>query len=469
VPGGLLILLVVAFVVAAERARGVEVCFPPAGFIRSIQGQVDLKRAGGEWRPAALDDPLCPGDLIRVGERSRALTVFANMVQRIDQNTTLSLTRVAKDERSLIELITGAVYFFSRKPRVLAVDTPYVNAAVEGTEFLVQVEPGRTTIILFQGTLVARNDYGELTLTDGQALVAEAGAAPRREIVIRPRDAVTWALYYPFILPALADRSGAAAEALPEPLGGAVALAARGETAAAFARFEAIPEAERGVDFYLYRAATLLSVGRVDDASADIDRALALDPDASLAYALRAVIALARNEREAGLDDARRAVALAPRSAAVKIALSYAEQAHFRIREARDVLGEAVEDEPGNALAWARLSEVWLMLGDRRRSRDAAERAEELAPELERVRRCAASPPSPPSTRGGRRRRSSGRSASTRRARCRGSASASPGFARAISKRGVRTSSLPSASTPTTRCCAPISARPTSTSGPPTL
>ena len=79
-PGGLLILLVVAFVVAAERARGVEVCFPPAGFIRSIQGQVDLKRAGGEWRPAALDDPLCPGDLIRVGERSRALTVFANMV-----------------------------------------------------------------------------------------------------------------------------------------------------------------------------------------------------------------------------------------------------------------------------------------------------------------------------------------------------------------------------------------------------
>ncbi len=383
--GSLLILLVLALVVVSGRARGLETCFPPAGFIRSIQGQVDLKRAGGEWRPAALDDPLCAGDLIRVGERSRAETIFANMVQRLDQNTTLSLTRAAKDGRSLLDLREGVAYLFARRPRALDMQTPAVNAAVEGTEFLVQVEPGRTTITVFQGTVVAHNDQGELTLAGGQTLVAEAGAPPRSEIVIRPRDAVAWALYYPFILPVLADRSGAAAEALPEPLGGAVGLAARGDIAAAFARFEAIPEAERGVEFYLYRAAVLLSVGRVDDARADIDQALIRDPDASLAYALRAVIAIARNEREAGLDDARRAVALAPRSAAAKIALSYAEQAQFRIPEARAVLEEAVEDEPDNALAWARLAEVWLMLGHRSRAREAAERAEELAPELERV------------------------------------------------------------------------------------
>src|SRR5574338_18539 len=105
--GSLLILVILALVAASGRARALETCFPPAGFIRSLQGQVDLKRAGGEWRPAALDDPLCPGDVIRVGERSRAETIFANMVQRIDQNTTLSLTRAAKDGRSLLDLIAG--------------------------------------------------------------------------------------------------------------------------------------------------------------------------------------------------------------------------------------------------------------------------------------------------------------------------------------------------------------------------
>ena len=285
----------------------------------------------------------------------------------------------------MVGLIEGAVYFFSRKPRVLEVDTPFFDAAVEGTEFLVRVEAQRALLTVFYGRITARNAQGELTVTGGQTLVAEAGQAPAPYVLVRPRDAVQWALFYPIILLPLADRSGAAAREIAGPLGEAVELASRGEFTATFARFHSIPEAERGPEFYLYRAATLLSVGRVEEARADIDQALAHDPTDGRAYALSAVIAVAQNERDRGLEDAERGVELSPRSAAAGIALSYAEQARFRIEAARDTMQQAVQDEPDNALAWARLSELWLMQGYRDRALKAARKARRLARELERV------------------------------------------------------------------------------------
>src|SRR5512132_1100300 len=384
-------LFLAAFVVAAVAmptstpARAVDGCFPPAGYMRSVQGQVEIKRGAVDWRPAALDEPLCAGDLIRVGDRSRALAAIANLTQRIDQNTTLSLTYVPEDKPLVVGLLEGAVYFFSRKPRILEVDTPFFDAAVEGTEFLVRVEPQRALLTVFDGKITTRNAQGELTVANGQSLVAEAGQAPTPYVLVRPRDAVQWALFYPIILFPLADRSGAAAREIAGPLGEAVELASRGEFTAAFARFEAIPDLDRGPEFYLYRAATLLSVGRIDGARADIDQALARDPTDGRAYALSAVIAVAQNERDRALADAGRGVELSPRSAAARIALSYAEQARFRVEAARATMSQAVQDEPENALAWARLSELWLMQGYRGRALKAARKARRLAPELERT------------------------------------------------------------------------------------
>src|SRR5512132_1649100 len=384
-------LFLAAFVVAAVAmptstpARAVDGCFPPAGYMRSVQGQVEIKRGAVDWRPAALDEPLCAGDLIRVGDRSRALAAIANLTQRIDQNTTLSLTYVPEDKPAVVGVTEGAVYFFSRKPRILEVDTPFFDAAVEGTEFLVRVEAGRALLTVFDGRITARNPQGELTVANGQSLSAEVGQAPAPYVLVRPRDAVQWALFYPVILLPLADRSGTAARDIAGPLGQAVVLASRGEFAAAFARFEAIPDLDRGAEFHLYRAATLLSVGRVEDARADIDQALLRDPADGRAYALSAVIAVAQNERERALADGERGVELSPRSAAARIALSYAEQARFRIEQARATMSQAVADEPDNALAWARLSELWLMQGYRGRALKAAKTARKLAPELERT------------------------------------------------------------------------------------
>ena len=229
-----------------------------------------------------------------------------------------------------------------------------------------------------------QNPQGELRVASGQAAAIPAGAAPAPMIVARPRDAVAWALYYPPILAELAG-GGAPPRPLPPGLQAAIERVAANDYAGALAALEAVPEAARDARYYTYRAGVLLNVGRVDEAAAAIQRALALDPNAGEALAQRAIIQVVQNRKADALADARRAVELRPDFSAARIALSYALQANFQLEEARAVLREAVERKPEDALAWARLAELEQMFGELGASRDAAERAVALAPELART------------------------------------------------------------------------------------
>jgi tetratricopeptide (TPR) repeat protein len=371
----------------AADAGAAEVCDQPIGLIVSIHGQTEIRAAGrGDWRVARLNEPLCAGVTIRVGNRSRAEVALTNQPKiRIDQNSTLTLVQAPEDRPSLLELLAGSLYLFSRQPRALEIDTPFINAAVEGTEFVVQVEPAKALVTVFEGTVRARNAEGEILVASGHSTVAEAGKAPVPYLLLRLKEQVQWAIYFPQTLVQLADRSASAAGALPPLLAAAVGAAARGDPGAAFAGFERVPEAARDVDFYVYRAAVLVSVGRADEADQDLAQALTKHPDDGRALGLRAIMALARNQPAEALADAERAVTANPDVAAAWIALSYAEQARFRLDKARQAAEQAVAVEPDNGLAWARLAELRLASGDRRGAREAARRARELAPALERV------------------------------------------------------------------------------------
>jgi tetratricopeptide (TPR) repeat protein len=363
-----------------------ERCEPAAARIVSLQGAVEVQLAGTNvWTPATLGDALCLGDALRVGRASRAALALANdSTLRLDERTTLQLRGVAEERRSLLDLILGSVYFFSHRPRALEVDTPFVNAAAEGTEFLVRVGADRAEVVMLDGRVLLRNAQGELRVASGDAALIPEGEAPRPMVVARPRDAVAWALYYPPILSELAGR-GAGARPLPPGLQTAVERVAANDYAGALDALDAVPEAARDARYHTYRAGVLLNVGRVEEAAAAIDTALALDPDAGDALAQRAIIHVVQNRGAEALADARRALELSPDSAAAAIALSYALQAAFQLEEAREVLRTAVERNPEDALAWARLSELEQMFGDLRASRNAAEQAVALAPDLART------------------------------------------------------------------------------------
>ena len=311
---------------------------------------------------AELNVALCAGDTIRTYERSRAALLLSNETTlRLDQRTTLTLAAPDEDKTSLLDMAKGALHVITRTSRPFKVRTPFVNANVEGTEFLVTVGEESASVEVYEGQVTADNERGSVALTDGERAIAAKNSAPRKEIVVRPKDAVQWTLYVPAIFDV---RPGVGVPGAP------------GESAAR----------EKGgqadAQLLINRAGLLLLVGRLDEAKPAIERALALDPRNSDAYSLRAVIAVVENDREEALKLANTAVELNPASPAARIALSYAQQADFKIEQALATVQKAVDLDAQNALAWARLAELEMSAGHLDRALEAAKRAAELNPEL---------------------------------------------------------------------------------------
>jgi Tfp pilus assembly protein PilF len=330
-----------------------EPCENWVGKIVSVQGSVEARKVSKtHWDPVRLNDTYCIGDMIRVQKNSRAALVLINgATLRLDQGSTIIFSRIEKKETLFLRLLKGAAHFFSRIPHALKLATPFVNGGVEGTEFFVRVDENKTFISIFDGKVLASNAAGSLALTSGQSAIAEAGKAPVPHVVVHPRDAVQWALYYPPVIYGKAP----AEEDTHDPR------------------------------FLIYQASTLLSVGRVDEARSNINQALKADPKYGDAIALQSIIAVVQNEKGKALDLARQAVETDPKSATARIGLSYAQQANFDLQGALNSLKESVRLAPENALAWARLAELWSSFGELDKALNAAQKAVALDPNLSRT------------------------------------------------------------------------------------
>ena len=222
-------------------------CDPTAATAVSVQGVVQSRSAGaGAWQSVKLNDTFCPGDEIRVMGNSRASLALANeSVLRLNANSSIVVQKF-EEKTSFIDVFKGAAHLFARKPNKLEVNTPYVVAGVRGTEFLIRVEEDQTFLSIFEGAVLASNEAGEVTLTSGQSAIAQKDRAPVLTTVVRPRDAVQWALYYPpvvYVPPGQPEMR----EDLNDPV------------------------------FLANRASQSLAVGNIDAAEADLERALAID------------------------------------------------------------------------------------------------------------------------------------------------------------------------------------------------
>ncbi len=338
---------------AAAPATAQDTCTPAVARIVSIQGSVEVQRVGQpQWlRVTRLDTPLCVGDRLQTGARSRALLVISpETLVRVDQSSALSI-RTTPDEtiveffqdaaapREALGTACGAGYFITRFPRGFKVLAPYINAAVEGTEFLVALSCQATTLAVFEGRVAAdatATGAQRLTLASGQTTTAGPGMTPTVQAMVRPVDAVQWALYYPS-LRRPADASADQACDQSDHAAAASCLTAR--------------------------AALRLNVGRADEARADLARALAAKPGDADALALSAIIDVVQNDKAGALAQATRAVDSAPASAQAWLALSFAQQADFQLQEAYASVQRAIAIEPDNAALRARGAELLLSLG----------------------------------------------------------------------------------------------------------
>ncbi|MDD5319106.1 MAG: FecR domain-containing protein [Methylococcales bacterium] len=360
-------------------------CTQPVAKVVSAQGNVAKQYSGtSEWQTVQADDLFCPGDKIRTERWSRAtLTLSNNSLATLDQSTTLIFSEPEENTSTwLLNLMEGSVFFRSREPQRLNIQTPFINAVHKGTEFLVTVDAQQTKISVFDGQVAAENKAGRIQIKKGFAVIAQKNQAPRLQaLTITPEDAVQWTLYYPPVI----DYQHRKSSILTPSLKSALAAYQQGDIYQALTRLDEAPVTHQDSEYLTLKASLLLTVGRVDEAQNSINRALRIQHDHSTVFALQSIIAVAKNQQHTALDLALKAVTLNPKSSAAKIALSYAYQSLFKIEDALKATQQATQLAPDNALAWARLSELQLSTGDRDGALVSAQQAQTLNPKLART------------------------------------------------------------------------------------
>ena len=87
----------------AQAADALGACQRPFARVVSIQGAVEVQRAGqGSSAITRLDTPLCEGDRLRTGALSRAALISQpETLVRVDQNTSISVSQTT--EETLVE------------------------------------------------------------------------------------------------------------------------------------------------------------------------------------------------------------------------------------------------------------------------------------------------------------------------------------------------------------------------------
>ena len=323
--------------------------------IVSVQGMIELRRAQETtWQMASMNTVVCGGDMIRARSHSRAALRLKNeSVLRLDQKSSITFPGIQEEKDiSLLDLFEGAIHIITRTPKPFKIRTPFVNASVEGTEFFVGIHDDSTKVVVYEGRVAVTNDLGSIALNDQEAAITDNGQAPRKEIIIRPIDAVQWALHYPTILDYWQEN-------------------------------ELISESE--TSRLVRQASRLLNVGQAEEAKEIFQQVLQLESNNSDAHALLAIIAVSQNEKSPARDLANRAVTLNSKSAAAHLALSYSQQAYFEIEAALKSVQKALTLDAQNALIWARLAELQMSVGNMDRALDAAHQAVSLNSKLART------------------------------------------------------------------------------------
>jgi len=330
-------------------------CAPAMARVVSIQGSVDVQRAGShDWlRIRQLDTAVCPGDRMRTAPLSRAaLFVQPETLVRVDQNTTIALKQTTTEV--LVEFFQddatptapgaqccGAAYFITRFPKKFRVTTAHLNAAVEGTEFMVTMSREGTELAVLEGVVLSQTaaTLEERAVSAGEKLVAAQAVPAVFSTLIKPKDAVQWVLHYPPLSDAKAEAEVSTTEqclGVPAPL---------------------------DQDCLTKRAELLLRLGQIDEALRNIDSVLALDSGNGDANALRALIQITKNDKSAAMESARAATVSAPNSMRAWLALSYAEQASFELDQALASARNAQALQASSSLANTRVAELLMSLG----------------------------------------------------------------------------------------------------------
>ncbi len=189
----------------------------PAGRLINPQGSVTVLPTGNaSWEAAQNGQDLFAGDSVKTGQDSRVAILCIDETQlKLNENTIVVLKGGSPSSRmgsavpvtqgepgsSLYEVPAGEIWLRNKSEKArFELRTPAVTATIRGTEFNLKVAgDGATDLVLLEGKLTLANPQGQIDLDPGEEGFAEVGRAPVKRVILQPKDAVQWSLYYPGI------------------------------------------------------------------------------------------------------------------------------------------------------------------------------------------------------------------------------------------------------------------------------
>ncbi len=306
-----------------------QACEPWLARLASVHGLVEVQPATqARWRPGTVGEAFCEDVSVRVGDGASAALELANdTVLRLAGLSAASIRQTPNAPTPTAHVERGRGHFLSRTRQRFDASTPYLNAAIDGTEFLLVAAPEGDELVLFEGRVTVDGQQ----LVPGQSLRVTPGGSRELRLAVRSREGLEWALYYP---PLATSASLIEAQARLAA-GDAPAAAQLAQTAA----------------------------GSADPA------------ERAQARALQTVIAIAQGDTAAADRFSTEAVTLAGDQPNPWLARSYAQQALFNLPAARRSAARAAELAHGDSLPDLRLAELELASGNHRAARQLAQSA----------------------------------------------------------------------------------------------
>lgn len=162
-------------------------------------GSVIARKSGEEvrfidvssWQVVDLRQDVVPGDYLRTNANGTLAVLFADRTQmRLGRNTTLLVKEIGGGSDTRFSLEQGSIWARAeRGGQGLTVDTPAAAAAIRGTDWTMTVDgDGRTSLTVLEGTVELANEFGSVSVAEGEAAAASIGSAPTKVVIVDPDD-----------------------------------------------------------------------------------------------------------------------------------------------------------------------------------------------------------------------------------------------------------------------------------------
>jgi tetratricopeptide (TPR) repeat protein len=165
---------------------------PPAGSVIARKTGEEVRFIDiSNWRSVDIKQDLLAGDLLRTNALGHLAVLFSDHTQvRLGRNTTLLVKEIGKTADTKLGLQSGTIWARAeRGGEGLTVETPAAAAAIRGTDWTMTVDGnGKTSLIVLEGLVQLSNEFGAVSVAEGEAAVASIGQAPTKVVIVDPDD-----------------------------------------------------------------------------------------------------------------------------------------------------------------------------------------------------------------------------------------------------------------------------------------